>query len=509
MARMTEGLATLAIAADLATGRPKWSGLSAAVAAVELARHLRLSVTEQKDAFYLAAVRFIGCTITSHETGMMALGDDQGFAVATMLGDWADPDDLHASLDRYIAPEAPEGVRRQAFTAICEALPTAAPDFTAAHCRQSFLLAQRLPVSKAVLEAIPYYYARFDGKVLPFDPAKIPALSKLVRVTEIAELARRLENADAAIELIASKAGHELDPSITRIFLAEADSIFEAASRTPEFEAFIEAEPGEPIEMTPQCRETLAEVAADMSDHKAAFFQGHSRRVASLAARAGQALNLTDEEISSLRLAGLVHDIGKCAISNRIWYKDSPLTASERLEMQSHPFQTEFILSHGEPFSDWARMAACAHERADGSGYHRQVPLSDLTCNILAAANLYDELTHRTAERPAFSGKDAADFMTRAAQSGKLLPLAVTGVLKAVGHGGKTSRQALPFDLTRREAQVLARLTKSETTAQIARALEISPKTTDHHIQNIYRKTNTRGRTAVALLALEHGIIAD
>lgn len=509
MARITEGLASLAIAADLATGRPKWSGLSAAIAASVLARHLGLSIAQQKDAYYLAAVRFIGCTITSHETGMMALGDDQGFAVATMLGDWANPDDLFASLDRYIAPEAPDDIRREAFATICEALPNAAPDFTKAHCRQSYLLAQRLPVSTAVLEAIPYYYARFDGKVLPFEPAKIPALSKLVRVTEIAELARRLNNADAAIELVASKAGHELDPAITRVFLAEADSIFEAAMRAPEFEAFIEAEPGEPIEMTPQCRETLAEVAADMSDHKAAFFQGHSRRVASLAARAGQALKLPVREISALRFAGLVHDIGKCAISNRIWYKDAPLTASERLEMQSHPFQTEFILSHGEPFSNWARMAACAHERADGSGYHRQVPLSDLACNILAAANLYDELTHRTAERPGFSGKDAADFMTRAAQTGKFLPLAVTGVLKAVGHDGKTSRKALPFDLTRREAEVLARVTKSESTAQIAQALDISPKTADHHIQNIYRKTGTRGRTAIALLALEHGIIAD
>ena len=68
---------------------------------------------------------------------------------------------------------------------------------------------------------------------------------------------------------------------------------------------------------------------------------------------------------------------------------------------------------------------------------------------------------------------------------------------------------ALPFGLTRREAQVLSRLAKSETTAEIAQALGISPKTADHHIQNIYNKTDIRARPALALFALEHGIVMD
>jgi len=509
MTPLVEGIGTLALAADLATGRPKGSGLSAAIVAAALAKKLGMDIKTQKDAYYLAAVRFIGCTITSHETGMMAIGDDQGFAVATMLGDWADRADLKAHLDHFIAHEATSEVRDKTFEAICDALPEAASGFTSAHCRQSYLLAKRLPVSAEVLNAIPYYYARYDGKILPYGGEDVPLLSRLVRVTEMAELVRTLENATRAKEVIAAKLGRELDPEIGKVFLEHADEIFKTASKTPEFEAFIAAEPGEPIPMTPTCRKVLAEVGADMTDHKSNYFHGHSRRVAGLAVSAAQWMNLPQDQIENLRLAALVHDIGKCSISNRIWYKATELSVSERLEMEGHTYQTGFILSHGLPFNEWAHISAAAHERADGSGYHRRMPMLDRACNILAVSNEYDELTHSTPYRKAFTPEQAASKLTQAAADKKFLPLAVTAVLQAAGHAVKESKEALPFGLTRREAQVLSRIAKSETTAAIAEALNISPKTADHHIQNIYNKTNVRARPALALLALEYRIVME
>lgn len=509
MTTLTEGLGVLALAADMATGRPKGSGLSAAIVAAEFARKLGLDLTTQKDAFFLASVRFIGCTITSHETGGLAIGDDQGFAVATMLGDWADREDLKRHLNQFIALDAPEEERDAAFNFICDILPEAAPDFTAAHCRQSYLLARRLPVSQAVLDCIPYYYARWDGKVLPFGGPDVPFLSRLVRITEMAELVRRLESPTRAKEVITAKLGFELDPDLGQRFLDNADEIFKAASKTPEFEAFIAAEPGAPIKLTPACRAVLAEVAADMTDHKASCFHNHSRRVAGLAAQAAQILSMGKDDVEALRLTALVHDIGKCAISNRIWYKPTELSMSEQLEMQGHTFQTQFILSHGAPFAAWADTAASSMERADGSGYHRRMALSDTAANILAAANAYDELTHATPARPPLGAKAAADKLRQDAKEKKLLPQAVAAVLQAAGHAVKEVRTAYPFNMTRREVQVLARLAKSETTAEIASALGISPKTADHHIQNIYNKTQLRARPALALLALEHGLVMD
>ncbi len=506
---IAEGLGVLALAADAATGRPQGSGLTAAVVAAEFSRRLGDDIATQKDAYHIALVRFIGCTITSHETGMMSIGDDQGFAVATMLGDWADRDDLKMHLDRFIALDASEEERDAAFENICDIIPTAAPDFTAAHCKQSHILAKRLPISQAVLESIPYYYGRWDGKVLPYGGEDLPYLQRLHRVTELAELVRRLENATRAKDVIAAKLGHEIDPHLGAKFLEHADEIFKVASKTPEFENFIAAEPGERVMMTPKCRVTLAEICADMTDHKALCFLSHSRRVAGLAAQAGQIANMSKGDVEDLRLSALVHDIGKCAINNRIWYKESDLAVSERLEMERHCFQTQFYLSHGRPFSQWAKVAASVHERADGSGYHRGIALKDLSANILAVANEYDELTHGLPNRPPVTPDAAAQHLNEAGREKRFLPIAVSAVLQAAGHMVAETLGSIPFGLTRREAQVLSRLAKSETTAELADALGISPKTADHHIQNIYNKTNIRARPALALFALEHGIVMD
>ena len=246
-----------------------------------------------------------------------------------------------------------------------------------------------------------------------------------------------------------------------------------------------------------------------MTDHKASHFRSHSRRVAALAASAAGIAGLSPEDGENLRLASLVHDVGKCAISNRIWYKPADLSVSERLEMEGHTFQTEFLLSHGAPFRDWAQLAASVQERADGSGYHRRTPISDMASNILAAANAYDELTNATPAKSALSADEAAQRLTRAASDKEFLPQAVTAVLQAAGHSVKQVQTAYPFNMTRREVQVLTRLAMSETTAEVAEALNISPKTADHHIQNIYRKTGVNARPALALLALEHGFVMD
>ena len=507
MPRISEGLGVLALAADAALGRPQGAGLSASIVAAEFVKRLGGTLEAQKDAYYLSLIRFIGCTITSHESGMLTLGDDQGFAFATTFGDWADRDDLFKYLKRFVALGSPEEERDAAFNFVCDILPGAAPDFTAAHCRQAYLLASRLPISETVLTSTPYYYARWDGKIFPFGGDEIPFLSRLVRITEIAEFMRRFESSERAKEVVAAKLGHELDPDLGAKFLLHADSIFQAASSVPEFEAFVAAEPGVPIEMTPKCRETVAEIAADMTDHKATFFLSHSRRVSVLASQAAQIAKLPNSSVDMLRLSALVHDIGKCAISNRIWYKSEELTVSERLEMERHTYQTRFFLSHGLPFSDWAEVAASAQERADGSGYHRQSRLSDLASNILAAANEYDELTHGSPARAPLDAKSAADTLNGMATSKKLLPTAVSLVLQAAGHMSKDSGASLPFGLTRREAQVLACLAKSQSTGEIAESLGISPKTADHHIQSIYNKTDIRARPALALFAQEHGIV--
>jgi DNA-binding NarL/FixJ family response regulator len=81
----------------------------------------------------------------------------------------------------------------------------------------------------------------------------------------------------------------------------------------------------------------------------------------------------------------------------------------------------------------------------------------------------------------------------------------VAAVVEAAGHAAP--RIERPAGLTEREAEVIGLLARGMQTKQIARALAISVKTADRHIQNAYGKINVSTRAAATLFAVEHGLV--
>jgi DNA-binding NarL/FixJ family response regulator len=78
--------------------------------------------------------------------------------------------------------------------------------------------------------------------------------------------------------------------------------------------------------------------------------------------------------------------------------------------------------------------------------------------------------------------------------------------VQAAGH--TAPRVERPAGLTEREAQVVGLLARGLQTKQVARALGISPKTADRHVQNAYRKIGVSTRAAATVFAMEHGLVA-
>ena len=89
-------------------------------------------------------------------------------------------------------------------------------------------------------------------------------------------------------------------------------------------------------------------------------------------------------------------------------------------------------------------------------------------------------------------------------RNGRLDGDSVAAVLEAAGH--RSPQIDRPAGLTDREAQVVALLARGLQTKQIGRALGISAKTADHHIQNAYAKIGVSTRAAAALFAMQHGL---
>ena len=138
-------------------------------------------------------------------------------------------------------------------------------------------------------------------------------------------------------------------------------------------------------------------------------------------------MGLADQR--DLRRAGLLHDIGKLAVSSRILDKPGRLTEEEFAAMREHTRFTLRILERVQCFRHLAGIAASHHERLDGSGYHRGLAAFDLPrpARILAVADVFDALT---ADRPyrAAMPLDRAPSIVREEAGTGLCPAAVAGL---------------------------------------------------------------------------------
>ena len=207
-----------------------------------------------------------------------------------------------------------------------------------------------------------------------------------------------------------------------------------------------------------------------------------------------------------MRRAGLIHDLGRVAISAAVWEKPGELSADEWERVRLHAYYTERVTAPSSTLRDLASIAGAHHERLDGTGYHRGLsgPMLGRLSRVLAAADAYQTMREPRPHRPAASERVAGHQLAVAANTGRLDPDAVAAVLSAVGQ--ETPKMARPSGLTAREAEVIALIARGLQTKQVGHRLGISAKTADHHLQNAYAKIGVSTRAAAALFAMQHGL---
>jgi diguanylate cyclase (GGDEF)-like protein/putative nucleotidyltransferase with HDIG domain len=147
---------------------------------------------------------------------------------------------------------------------------------------------------------------------------------------------------------------------------------------------------------------------AEALDIRDAGALGHSQTVGRYAEQMAVQLGLPDDHVERVRLAGVLHDVGKIGVSDRVIAKPGPLDADEWREMRTHPEIGARLLAHPE-FDDLRAWVHSHHERPDGRGY----PLGlagdsiPLEARILAVADAYEAMTADRAYRPSM-GEEAA-----------------------------------------------------------------------------------------------------
>ena len=153
----------------------------------------------------------------------------------------------------------------------------------------------------------------------------------------------------------------------------------------------------------------VAQALINAMEAKSPYLRGHSHRVAAVAATLAAEMDLPEEVIEQVRLAGALHDVGKIGVREYVLDKPDALTAEEFAQVKEHVSIGLNILAPLTHLGPVLEYIAHHHERTDGSGYPNGLSGNKVSLGgrILGAADALDALTSPRAFRQALTVDEA------------------------------------------------------------------------------------------------------
>jgi HD-GYP domain-containing protein (c-di-GMP phosphodiesterase class II) len=147
-------------------------------------------------------------------------------------------------------------------------------------------------------------------------------------------------------------------------------------------------------------------------DGKDRYTRGHSERVSRVSVAVGQRLGMSADELETLRISALLHDVGKIAIDDAILKKPAALTDDEFDVMKTHPQRGYKIMSQIPAMKDFLPGIYMHHEMVNGKGYPQALTDRDipLQAKIISVADTFDAMT---IDRPYQKGMALPDALDR------------------------------------------------------------------------------------------------
>jgi len=506
--RLAELVAALSLGVDLGFGQPMEHVLRQCVIALRLADRLGLDEAQRTTLYYTALMVNIGCHTDAHEQAKW-FGDDVAMKAAKYGHDARSLRAVAASLRFIGAGSSPLHRFRVGLDFALRGY-REVDGMVERHAALARDFALQLGLDETTQRAVAASYERWDGRGWPGElhGEQIPLAARLSQLAEYLEVACRVGGPAAALALARERAGRQFDPDLVTALTADTDAVLGELDTVRTWDAVVNAEPGLRRQLHGDAVDVALLAVADFADLKSPYTMGHSRAVAELAAGAASVLGLPEAEVTTVRRAGLVHDLGRLGVSNAIWDKPSPLGAGEWERIRMHPYLTERMLGQSAQLAPLGAIAVQHHERLDGSGYPRGLSGNALSlpARLLAVADAYRTMREPRPHRQALSAEAAAARLRAESSAGRLDADAVEAALAAAGHRADR-RHSRPAGLSPREIEVLRLVARGLSSRQIANELILSPKTVRNHTERIYAKTGTANRVTASLFAVQHGLL--
>jgi HD-GYP domain-containing protein (c-di-GMP phosphodiesterase class II) len=406
--RLSSILSGLSYALDLTEGHPQGHASRSCLIGMRIGRALGLKAEDLSHLFYALLLKDAGCSSNSARVFQLFGGDDQTAKRGVWLRDWRRMREQIAYVLDYVEPQGALWEKIRRFAVLAAKGPASRRTLFEVRCDRGAEIARTLGFSKDTSQAIRAMDEHWDGGGYP-DGLKhdgIPILARIIGLAQVIEIFASEEGAARAVTVARQRRGSWFDPAVVDAFVGVSGDpkLWEECLSPALDETVARVEPeGREIAADEQRLNDIAVAFSWVIDAKSPFTYHHSERVADFAVAIGRRLGLNDAETTRLRRAGLLHDIGKLSVPNRILDKPGKLTPKEWEVVKLHPYYTHQILQRVPVFGELAFDASAHHERMDGRGYFRNLPADMLSpqARILACADQLDALS---AERP-YRGK--------------------------------------------------------------------------------------------------------
>jgi HD-GYP domain-containing protein (c-di-GMP phosphodiesterase class II) len=507
--RLAELLAVLALGADLGMGQPMEHAMAQCVLSLRIGERLGLGDDDRAVLYYVSLLAWVGCHIDAYEQAKW-FGDDLALKGNFRL---IDPVGVRAmgQMMRQIGV-GKHGIDRAAVAVRFLAGGMRDADaMLANHAYAADRLGEAMGLPEEVRSAVLQTFERWDGKGAPAGAKReeILVTARIVNFADVLAVFQGAGGIDAAVEVARQRSGTQFDPALVDLVARDAALLFADLDESAVWETIIDAEPSLGASLQPEELDHALEAIGDFTDLKSPYTLGHTRAVTELAVASAATMSWSADDVTHLRRAALLHDLGRLGVSNAIWDKPGPLSTAEIERVRLHPYLTERMLASSPALAALGATAAQHHERIDGSGYPRNLRGDSMTAagKLLAAADTYASKLEPRPHRPALSPAEAAQYLRDEVRAGRQDAQSVSAALEAAGHPVRR-RQEWPAGLTTREIEVLRLLGRGLSNKQIAERLVVARKTVDNHVEHIYAKIGVSNRARASLFAVRHGLMS-
>jgi HD-GYP domain-containing protein (c-di-GMP phosphodiesterase class II) len=275
------------------------------------------------------------------------------------------------------------------------------------HCTRGHWLMELSPLLKPLSKILLCHHDRWDGKnETGLVGEDIPLASRIIHISDrvdvlIDEGKYILHQSEAILDQIKGLAGVVFDPHLVEVLqkLAQKES-FWLDLTSGQYEKILASRVGD-HNKTINLEELLGigEVFARIIDGKSRFTHRHSRLVSAVAGHMAMLVGYSNAKCQAIQVAGLLHDLGKLAVPEKILEKPGRLTDEEYKVIKAHTYHTYRILDMVRGFEEINEWASYHHECLHGKGYPFGIGGGNLSAEarMMAVSDIFAALVE---ERP-------------------------------------------------------------------------------------------------------------